>query len=99
MTRKKFLIPIGSAVAALLPVDSHALANASHTEKFPSDEKQTASLVKPVDLDQVIKQLSYTTSSSEAHLLLVRRSNSGNLYAGHGSHVSHSSHGSHRSGY
>lgn len=97
MARKKFLIPIASAVAALLPVKAHALVNAPDVEKLPSDGDYSC-LHSSKDNKQVVKQFTYT-SRSEVHSLLLRRSSSGALYAGHMSHWSHSSHTSHRSGY
>lgn len=101
MNEKRFLIPLGAAVAALLPLKVHGAVNASETQPVPADAVRALPLAKLTENDPVIQELTYTMQS-EVHALLLRQSSTGVLYAGHGSHGSHGSHqshGSHRSGY
>jgi len=98
MTGKKFLIPLGTAVAALLPVKAHATMNGSDISNSPNDAVRVSSSTTPLNNDRVVQDLVYR-SQSELHSLLLRQPSAGPLYAGHGSHMSHHSHMSHRSGY
>lgn len=101
MTGKNFLIPLGTAVAALLPAKVQAAVNVSGVQTHPGDAVRVLPSVTPTDIDRVIQELTYR-SQSELHSLLLRQPSAGPLYAGHGSHVSHASHHSHmshRSGY
>lgn len=98
MTTKRFLIPVGTAVAALLPLNAHAKVNGIDASTLPEDAVRVLPSVTPTDSDGVIQEMTYRFQS-ELHSLLLRHSAAGPLYAGHGSHVSHHSHSSHRSGY
>lgn len=100
MSSKKFLIPVGAAVAALLPVGAQAIPTPQQT----SDVAFGRSIVSAAGLqtnDPVFQTIQYLIGT-EAHALLLRQPAPGVLYAAHGSHRSHGSHGSHgshRSGY
>ncbi len=101
MNDKRLLIPLGAAVAALLPLKAQATLNTADTQKLPHDAVRTSPLAAPDDYNRVLRELTYVTQS-EIHSLVLRQSSTGTLYAGHGSHRSHgshASHGSHRSGY
>lgn len=95
MSVNRFLIPVGAAVAALLPVGVQALPapGQSDVTRGPSSLSVEHSQV----LGPVIQTMQYLLGS-QTHALLLRQAASGVLYAGHESHVSHASHGSHRSG-
>lgn len=96
MKDKRFLIPLGAAVAALLPVKAQATLNTADTQKLPDDAARTSSLAAAGDHNRVLGELTYV-AQSEIHSLVLRQSSTGMLYAGHGSHRSHGSHASHRS--
>lgn len=101
MARKGFLVPIGTAVAALLSTTVQAVVNTADVQKLTDDAVRTSPSATPSNNDRVIQELTYMTQS-EVHTLMLRQSSTGVLYAGHGSHSSHGSHGSHgshRSGY
>ena len=95
---KRFLVPVGVAIAALISSESHA--SLTPQTKIPSEvEKLTEDLRKSGD--PVLQKLTYQLGE-EQHALLLLKPASGIIYAQHGSHsshASHSSHGSHRSGY
>jgi hypothetical protein len=92
---KKLIIPIGTALTALI-------ANASQTSINPADSQSDSSELQDAtrtgkDLrDPVIKQLLYQMEG-QAHTLILHKPSFGVIYATHGSHRSHGSHGSHRS--
>lgn len=101
MNEKRFLIPLGAAVAALLPLKVQGAVNTPEIRPLPDDAVRTLPSAKLTENDPVIQKFTYTMQS-ELHALLLRQSSTGILYAGHGSHGSHGSHhshGSHRSGY
>jgi len=101
MISKKFLIPVGAAVAALLPFQAQASLNQLTPQDFADGSLRTSLTVKPVVTDPIIQELTYLMQS-EMHALVLRQSSAGALYAQHGSHMSHQSHHSHqshRSGY
>lgn len=93
---KKFLVPVGTAIAALLPIEGHANANTSR--ELPQDAGHRELCPEPVVINVNAQSLQYVIQS-ELHTLFLRRSEGGMLSAGHGSHQSHYSHRSHRSGY
>lgn len=100
MSTKRFLIPIGAAIAALLPFKIQAAMTTSDAP-LSSNESLRVPTSKPAIADPIVQEMKYLMGS-EAHSLLLRQSSIGTLYAGHGSHMSHyshSSHRSHRSGY
>lgn len=95
MSYKKLIIPIGTALAALI-------ANASEASKVPADLQRDSSELQNTtklgkDLrDPVIERLLYQMEG-QVHTLILHQPSSGAIYATHGSHRSHSSHSSHRS--
>lgn len=96
MKSKPFLIPVGAAVAALTPGGASAVVNQSGSVI----RSQAPEASKP-DMDSAVGKMMYQVGPEE-HALLLKRSETGNLYAQHQSHASHGSHGSHvshRSGY
>ncbi len=100
MNYKKLILPIGTALAALISTDSEAA-------KVPSDVQNDLSVLqdgskagKDVKVSP-LKELQYQMGE-QAHTLTLHKSSSGALYAQHRSHSSHSSHvshASHRSGF
>lgn len=87
---RKFLVPIAAAIVALLP-------SASNATTTPSTSASDSS--KPADLSntsKVIEQITYRVGGDE-HLLLMKQTLKGDVFAQHGSHYSHGSHGSHSS--
>lgn len=96
---KKFLVPVGVAVAALISSQSHA-ALTSAEPKIPLELGNLAEGVEGVKESKVtvLQKLIYQLKE-ERHALLLLKPGSGIIYAQHGSHASHASHRSHRSGY
>jgi hypothetical protein len=100
MSLKQLLIPVGAALAALLPNPSDA-ANGpieAPTDLLKHHDTQKAS---PKLISRILRELTYKIGN-DAHALTLHKSPSGAIFAQHGSHASHSSHGSHgshRSGY
>ena len=96
MSYKKLVIPIGTALAALI-------ANTSEASITPPDSQRDSSELQDItktgkDLTHpVLTQLLYQMGE-QSHTLTLHKSSSGVTYARHGSHRSHSSHRSHRSG-
>jgi len=100
MSYKSIIVPVGTALAALLANTSEASKVPAEAEKDSSEfqERTTKSVAKSTD--PVLQRLTYQVRE-QAHSLTLHRSSSGVLYAqhvSHGSHGSHQSHGSHRSG-
>jgi hypothetical protein len=93
---KKFLVPVGVAVAALISSQSHAALTSAET-KIPLERENLTADVKE-SKDTVLQKLIYQLKE-EQHALLLLKPGSGMIYAQHGSHASHASHRSHRSGY
>lgn len=91
MKNYKFLVPLSAAVAALGTAPAYASIETDATQNnMIQDAKMKASE------GALIGVTSYLIGAEE-HILLMKRSQSGVMYAAHGSHSSHSSHGSHRS--
>ena len=94
--KKSFLVPVSLAATALMANNAGAK---TQIKPVNSDE---ASVVAPAN--SIAKQEGVTThiaqyvKDNEKHELLLKKSDSGLIFAAHGSHSSHSSHGSHRSG-
>ena len=82
MSYKKFLVPVGVAVAVLISSGSHAVQTPVETQKIPGD---------PV-LQRLVSQI-----GAGEHALLLHKPAFGMIYSQHGSHSSHESHYSHRS--
>ena len=82
MSYKKFLVPVGVAVAVLISSGSHAIQTPVETQKIFGD---------PV-LQRLISQI-----GAEEPALLLHKPAPGMIYSQHGSHSSHESHYSHRS--
>ena len=96
MSYKKLIVPIGAALAALIPTVTEAT-------KVPADslEPQGTAKIGTESVSPVLQRLMYQIGQN-AHTLTLHKSSAGTLYAQHGSHASHGSHGSHgshRSGY
>lgn len=101
MKAKKFLIPVGAAVAALVPVKTQAAINSPNSEQGIQSTTPASPSANSTANDPIIRELTYPTQA-EIHALALRQSSTGSLYAQHGSHMSHHSHhshASHRSGY
>ena len=94
MSSTHFLIPVGAAVAALLPVGVQALPAPVQPDTTPGPSP--LSVDNHLTADPIIQTMQYLLGS-ETHALVLRQSDSGVVYAGHESHSSHASHGSHRS--
>jgi hypothetical protein len=100
MKLKQFLVPVGAALAALLPNPSNAAKAPieAPTDLLKLDDTQKTSTKS---ISRILRQLRYKIGN-DAHALTLHKSPSGAIFAQHGSHASHSSHGSHgshRSGY
>jgi hypothetical protein len=96
---KRFLVPVGVAVAALISSQSHAALTSAETTTL-LERGNLAENVKE-SKDTILQKLIYQLNE-EQHVLLLLKPGSGMIYAQHGSHVSHASHtshGSHRSGF
>ena len=91
---KKFLVPVGVAVAALISSQSHAALTSAVTTTL----LERGSLAEDVkeSMDTVFQKLIYQLKE-EHHTLLLLKPGAGMIYAQHGSHASHASHASHRS--
>ena len=95
MNYKKLILPIGTALAALISNDSEAAKVPSEVQKdlaVLQDENKTRKDLK----GSPIKELQYQMGE-QAHTLTLHKSSSGALFAQHRSHSSHSSHASHAS--
>ncbi|MBU3547468.1 His-Xaa-Ser repeat protein HxsA2 [Polynucleobacter sp. MWH-Jannik1A5] len=93
---KKFLIPVGAAIAALAANNSNATL-APKIENGLSKQNQS-NLADLSDLiSSPIKSFEYE-KNGESHLLMMKKLDSGQVLAYHSSHASHASHSSHRSG-
>lgn len=104
MSYTKFIVPVGTALAALI-------ANASQASIIPADSQLDSSELQEKvsrgntnSTDSILQRLTYQIKE-QAHTLTLHKSSAGILYAQHGSHASHgshsshASHASHRSGY
>ena len=94
MSYKKFLVPVGVAVAALISSGSHAAPTPAET-KTPLERGHSTDAVKESS-DPVLQKLIYRLGE-EQHALVLLKAASGMIYAQHVSHASHASHGSHGS--
>lgn len=93
---KKFLIPVGLAATALMANNAGAITKNKLTE---SDDKSTTTLANlNPERDGEITHIAEYLRGDEKHELLIKKSDTGLIFAGHASHSSHGSHGSHRSG-
>lgn len=95
MTPKSFLVTVGTALAALIT----STADTSQIpEEFPNKPVEQGVFTEGVkrSSDSVIERIFYQIKNQE-HLLFMRKSASGAIYADHSSHASHGSHGSHGS--
>jgi len=89
---KKFMIPVGVAVAALFPIKSNAIAPTQPVAASVNGQDKQATAQSGITM-QVLQYL----KGDERHELLMKTSEAGLLFAVHSSHASHGSHGSHRS--
>jgi hypothetical protein len=97
MKHSKVIIPVGTALAALIGNTSHASISQTLPENKSSDVQGTLEHNRTLP-DPILQRLRYQVRE-QAHTLTLHQSSSGVMYAGHGSHASHASHQSHRSGY
>ena len=95
--KKKFLIPVGVATASLMASNANAIS--SPTAGLQDEKKFMQSADSAVKLDGVITHVVDYQKSDEMHRLLMKKSESGVMFADHYSHSSHASHRSHRSGH
>ena len=86
-----FLAPLAALTSAIL---------APTAEAVPTSANEEGNLLKSQDVNTRIgsEKLSLTTNG-DSYEFILRRDESGHLYAAHGSHSSHSSHSSHYSHY
>ena len=101
MSYKKLIIPIGTALAALIATTSEASKVPADSQRDSSELQEAKSRGSTISTDPILQRLMYQIRE-QAHTMTLHKSSAGVLYAGHGSHVSHGSHGSHgshRSGY
>lgn len=98
MSYKQLIVPIGTALAALIANTSEASIVPSDSQSEPQ-EKTAAASTKSTD--PILQRLAYQIRE-QTHTLTLHKSAADVLYAEHGSHRSHGSHqshSSHRSGY
>ena len=92
---KKFLVPVSVAIAAL------AANNTSATIPITSNKDLANSSGNSVNSSSMsaspIQHFKYV-KNGEAHLLMMKKIDAGQVLAYHSSHASHASHSSHRSG-
>mgnify|MGYP007017515906 CR=1 FL=1 len=101
MSYKTLIIPIGTALAALIATPSQASIIPADSQRDSSELQEKASRGNTNSTDSILQRLTYQIRE-QAHTLTLHKSSSGILYAQHGSHrshASHASHASHRSGY
>lgn len=100
MRYSKFLVPVGAVFAAMIPAKTQA-TSVPPTDLIPSQSSEERNPSYSPGSGTVVKSIQYMLNT-ELHALILRQSQAGALYAGHGSHMSHASHASHashRSGY
>jgi hypothetical protein len=98
MSYKKLIVPIGTALAALIANASEASIVPADSQSEPQEKTSRASIKST---DPILQRLTYQIKE-QAHTLTLHKSAADVLYAQHGSHSSHGSHqshSSHRSGY
>lgn len=92
---KKFLVPVGAAIAALASNNASAAVPAANSKDLASSPVNTANSSSmsgsPIQSVEYVK-------NGEAHLLMMKKMDAGQVLAYHSSHASHASHSSHRSG-
>lgn len=93
---KKFLIPVGAAVTALVANNSTAAIAPSAAGDAASGS--TSSQVNLEGGNQSPLQSVGYVKDGEAHSLMMKKMDSGLVLSYHSSHASHASHSSHRSG-
>jgi hypothetical protein len=95
MTNTKLILPLGVALAALLPNETGA-STISLNNVASSLSGENLSVESRSLTNQVLKELLYRIGT-EQHFLTLHKSEGGVLYAQHRSHASHYSHSSHMS--
>ena len=92
---KKFLVPVSAAIAALAGNNSSATAPTVGSKDLANSPASTTSSSSmsgsPIQSVEYVK-------NGEAHLLMMKKIDAGQVLAYHSSHASHASHSSHRSG-
>src|SRR5256885_2263609 len=97
MSYKKVIVPIGTALAALIANASEGSIIQADAQRNLSDFQEQTARESTSPTDPILQRLMYQVRQ-QAHTLTLHKSSSGAIYANHGSHRSHSSHRSHRSG-
>ena len=64
MNEKRFLIPLGAAVAALLPLKVQGTVNTSEIQSLPDDAVRSLPTAKPTESDPVIQKLTYAVRNA-----------------------------------
>ncbi len=98
MSFKKLIVPIGTALAALIANAAEASITPTDSQTEPQEQTTRGSTTST---DPILQRLTYQIKE-QAHTLTLHKSSADVLYAQHGSHRSHGSHqshNSHRSGY
>jgi len=93
---KKFLVSVSAAIAALAAGNSSATISANEDDGPP--QRPFAGEVDPTKGSNESPQAVQYVKNGEAHTLLMKKADTGQMLAYHSSHASHSSHSSHRSG-
>lgn len=92
---KKFLVPVSAAIAALAGNNASATAPTVGSKDLVNSPANTASSSSMSG--SLIQSVEYV-KNGEAHLLMMKKIDAGQVLAYHSSHASHASHSSHRSG-
>src|SRR3546814_9885065 len=89
MKSYKFLVPVGFAVAGISPAHANVASSISEIKSASTNDVNG----QHTD-DAVVQKITYQINNGE-HGLLMKRAETGVLYAYHQSHRPHGSHGSH----
>lgn len=95
MSNSKLIVTTGAAVAVLFSSLGNQVQANAPTEQDASTHS-AAEKTKIGSRDAVLQRMMYRLGQDN-HSLMLHRSETGIIYAGHGSHASHGSHGSHGS--
>ena len=95
-SKKSFLIPVLSALAAVVPNVNAMVINPSTDLEQSQEFIKEKAIIKALGAED--KLVTYSTGG-ELHNLILRKNMDGVVFAEHRSHSSHSSHRSHASHY
>lgn len=93
---KKFLIPVGAAVTALVSQNSSAAIAPNNNGEVVSGVALSQASLDAANKSS-LQSVGYV-KGGEAHSLMMKKMDSGLVLSYHSSHASHASHSSHRSG-